>query len=126
MSATFHLYEKLPGPTNLEYIEVYGKNFRNKKQKELSKYTGKEIAYAQGWVLISRFYDKRCTFYIADTKEKMHTFFRKYGYVRKNKNSHRYDEGSNVTRTGRGNSLANIVQYLDEIWEDGCLFVAAW
>ena len=126
MSVTFHLYRKLPGPTNLEYIKVYDTNFRNKKQKELSKYVGREIASSQGWILMSRFYDKRCTFYIADTKEKMHVFFRKYGYVRKNENGHRYDEGSNVTRTGRRNSLATIVQYLDENWEEGCLFVAAW
>ena len=126
MSVTFHLYKKLSEPTNLEYIKVYGKYFRNKKQKKLSKYVGREIAYAQGWILMSRFYDKRCTFYIADTKEKMRAFFKKYGYIRKNENSHRYDEGSNITRTGRKNSLDVIVKHLGESWEDGCLFVAAW
>lgn len=130
MSAVLELIRPTKKSENAEDIRdytTYGDRCCKRYNQKLNGISGpvEQVAYAQGWFLRPRFFNRKCTMFVADTKKGMMDFFNRYGkhedgvYMR-------YDEGGYLTRCTRDNRLHDTIKQFESAWNEGCIFIVSF
>ena len=82
-----------------------------------------QIAYAQGWFVSNKFLRRKNPVYVATTKQEMMNFFRRYGKIPKQKETHQFTESGYVTSRFNDVRLVETVKYFESVFEPGCVFL---
>ena len=70
-----------------------------------------QIAYAQGWFVSNKLLRRKNPVYVATTKQEMMNFFRRYGKIPKQKETHQFTESGYVTSRFNDVRLVETVKY---------------
>lgn len=105
-------YKKCKGyKRQLSKLEIFSCNvLHTKRGYTYRAIPVEEVLYRQGWFLKKKWFRKRCTYYVATTKQQLISFFKL------NLDVKRYDSERAIE------CMQTFIKY----WEDGMIFVVSW